>query len=395
MGETDLTKYAGRFSMPGFSVRVLHVGPNLLVAFPGAPPGMEVPLIPQGGHTFLMDSGPAKGAVARFELDEDGLVTGVLVGDNRLDRDDNPEPEFEATGRGLLAPPMLMDDAKESAFGGLFQEMISAGDGRLLNYDLPYPKQEFLRYVAEQDAVIFHGSGDPNIETFVPVRSSMELYDRSGRGNRGAVYGTHDALWPMFFAIIDRPKLTGSIQNGVDYYEDQNGKRASVYHFSINKDLLEARPFRNGTIYLLPRESFVRLEKMEGVFSNEWACEEEVRPLARLALLPEDFPFLDQIGGHDDSLLIDFGELGEAVIGSVLEANPQEDGFELKLAWDESLSDQLMPYVGLVRRFLPQVTLTLRFEANGGAVWLKMGGPAAFQQVLKEQLSKHLATGEV
>ena len=32
----------------------------------------------------------------------------------------------------------------------------------------------------------------------------MEMMDETGRGNIAGVYGTHNGLWSMFFAIIDR-----------------------------------------------------------------------------------------------------------------------------------------------------------------------------------------------
>ena len=62
------------------------------------------------------------------------------------------------------------------------------------------------------------------IDEFQPARKSMELYDETGRGNLQAVYGTHDGLWAMFFAIIDRPNLQGSIRNGVTYFKNQAGE---------------------------------------------------------------------------------------------------------------------------------------------------------------------------
>jgi hypothetical protein len=376
--------------MPGFCVTVIQEGADLMVAFPGAPAGFEVPLVAQGSHSFLIESGPVKGAVATFSVDGSGIASSVAVGENVLLRDDEPSMDEGAEGHGLLAPPMLIDDVKRAAFMQLYRQQVEGGTGDEINYQLPYPKQEFLRFLAGLDSLIFHGSGDPDIELFQPVRTSLELYDHTGRGNRGAVYGTHDALWPMFFAVIDREQLTGSIRNGVDYFENRAGEQVTLYHFSINREMLAERPFRKGTLYLLPRETFQRLERTEGVYANEWASEEPVTPLARLALDPDDFPFLDQIGGHDDALLIRFTQLGDKIIASAVEAVALKAGFSMRLTWGDELAKEMMSYVGLVRQFLPQVTVELRFEANGGDTWLKLVGPPAFRHVLEKRLERIL-----
>jgi hypothetical protein len=67
---------------------------------------------------------------------------------------------------------------------------------------------------------------------------------------------------------------------------------------------LAQRPFRQGTIYILPREKFVQqpAESYRGqrVETAQWASLEPVRPLAKLAAGPEDFPLLDVLRGHDD-----------------------------------------------------------------------------------------------
>ena len=152
-----------------------------------------------------------------------------------------------------------------------------------------------MRYLSSQDEVIFHGSNNPNIDTFAPVRKSYELIDETGRGNLQAVYGTHDGLWPMFFAVFDRSMQIGSIRNGVLHFENSQGHTLAVYQFSVNQELLPQNPWCDGMVYLLPREKFNRLELTAGVPSNEWASEAPVRPLARLPVKPEDFPFLNRV----------------------------------------------------------------------------------------------------
>ncbi|HEY5652035.1 MAG TPA: hypothetical protein VIW46_11340, partial [Acidimicrobiia bacterium] len=134
------------------------------------------------------------------------------------------------------------------------------------------------------DSVIFHGSNRTDIDEFVPQRASMELNDTGGRGNLGAIYGTHDGLWAMFFAIIDRGRLRGSIRNGSTRYETPDRTQSvDRYHFSVHHEMLESAPYTTGALYLLPRAAFDRVPIYPGgPLSNEWACHEPIRPLARL-----------------------------------------------------------------------------------------------------------------
>jgi hypothetical protein len=79
------------------------------------------------------------------------------------------------------------------------------------------------------------------------------------------------------------------------------------YFFSITGEILAADPWRSGVIYILPREQFVQQEpyQLAGRLVHEphWASAAPVRPLARLRVTPEDFPFLDQVRGHDPALV--------------------------------------------------------------------------------------------
>jgi hypothetical protein len=75
------------------------------------------------------------------------------------------------------------------------------------------------------------------------------------------------------------------------------------YYFSIDADALPQRPWRQGTIYMLPRDGFEQQprESYRGVDVEiaQWANLSLVQPLARLAVGPDDFPFLGQMYGHD------------------------------------------------------------------------------------------------
>ena len=251
-----------------------------------------------------------------------------------------------------------------------------------MDYDLPYPKYEFIQYLNTQDAVIFHGSNNTGIETFSPVRTSMELFDKSGRGNLQAVYGTHDGLWSMFFAIVNRKQLRGSIRNGVMNFHNRAGETLSVYNFSINQDQLAEQPWCEGALYLLPRSTFVRTKLSEETYSNEWVSEEAVKPIAKLSLQPEDFPFLKQIGGHDDGELIRSGELAQNIREAALSAALKDDHFMVRLPIE--MESQLEEYVELQHKYMPAARFAISVSDDAIVLEISALPPAVRQMIAKE-----------
>jgi len=292
------------------------------------------------------------------------------------------------TGQGLLAPQWTLDVEKEAAFAALLAEIVGEADGRTLAYQLPYPKYEFLQYAADQEVVIFHGSGKPDIDEFLTRRTSMELNDKSGRGNVQGIYGTHDALWPLFFAIVDRPRITGSIRNGFSTFRNNQGQELRIYNFSINQEWLDKEPWRTGTLYFLPRDLFRRMPLTAGGGeSNEWVSEVPLRPLARLRIEPEDFPFLHQIGGHDDSELARLSAWQEEIMTAVTEFICTSESIHMKLAYSAHIGSLLLQYFPLAQKFLPAAEFTLRF-LPGDEVWYDFSGPPAVMQVVQARLEK-------
>jgi hypothetical protein len=61
-------------------------------------------------------------------------------------------------------------------------------------------------------------------------------------------------------------------------------------------------------------------------------------------------------------------------------------GYTLKLDWNDELAANIIEYITLLREFMPQTVIGLRFEADEGAVWLDLQGAPAYQQVLKDRL---------
>ena len=158
---------------------------------------------------------------------------------------------------------------------------------------------------------MLHGSGDPGIAVFEP----RQAIDLNAFGNQKAVYAAGDGLWAMFFAIVDRDRI-GSVTNACVRLADAAGEVSPPrYVFSISRSALPDRPWRSGTVYVLPGDTFelqppMRFGELE-VRVPQLASFVAVRPLARVAVEPDDFPFLSQIRGHDDDRLAEYAHAME------------------------------------------------------------------------------------
>lgn len=208
----------------------------------------------------------------------------------------------------LARPAHHTDEQAQHAFDALLDTTLGAGACPALQYDLPWPKWQFLSYLAEQHGFAMHGSGDPGIALFEPRQPA----DLTEFGNQKAVYAAADGLWAMFFAIVDRARV-GSIANACIRVTDEAGDvHGPFYVFSVSQSALPDQPWRTGTVYLLPPGSFIRQSPMAfgalQVDIAQLASFEPVPPVAKLTVAPADFPFLAQIRGHDDRRLQAVGD---------------------------------------------------------------------------------------
>jgi len=180
---------------------------------------------------------------------------------------------------------------------------VAPGLGSTIEYTLPYPKWQFLCHIGDRHNLMLHGSGNPDITEFEPRKST----DVNAFGNRRAVYASSDGIWAMFFAIVDRQRPVTSLLNTCDRLIDASGGSHPYYFFSINADALPGQPWRRGTVYLLPGDSFEHegRRRVHGIEFEGTQCASltPVRPLGRLALDPDDFPFLTQVRRHDPAAL--------------------------------------------------------------------------------------------
>jgi hypothetical protein len=206
----------------------------------------------------------------------------------------------------LTRPSVTFDERTQLAFDELLNTTLYSGGCPTIDYTLPWPKWQFLCHVADQHDIALHGSGDPNITLFEPRQSN----DLNEFGNQVAIYAASDGLWAMYFAIVDRDRVT-SITNACVRLADETGTVHGPYYiFSVSQAALPNRPWRTGTVYLLPRRTFTVQPPMafgtNQVHFAQLASFVPVQPAAKLTVTPADFPFLRQIRGHADDRLQEY-----------------------------------------------------------------------------------------
>ena len=200
-------------------------------------------------------------------------------------------------------PPFEMTPEIKNAFEGVWQ---SKPEGGLIDYSLPYPKWQFLSHLCESKDLVLHGSQNCTINIVEPRQAN----DIRAYSNQSAIYATTDGIWVIYFAILDRKKHPGvtlfnsclQARISADQFSDP------LYFFSITHSVLLQKPWCEGMIYILPRQSFERepaqqMQGMEIVFPH-WISSVPAVPAARLMVGAQDFPFLASIHGHNNEKLI-------------------------------------------------------------------------------------------
>ena len=206
----------------------------------------------------------------------------------------------------LTRPSVNFDERVQDAFDELLNRTLSIGACPTIEFTLPWPKWQFLCYLADHHNIAMHGSGNPDIGLFEPRQSN----DLNEFGSQKAVYAASDGLWAMFFAIVDRGRVM-SVTNACVRLADETGTIHGPYYvFSVSQSALSSQPWRTGTVYLLPRSTFT-VQSPIAFGSNQVHIAQlssfvAVEPLAKLTVTPADFPFLMQIRGHDDERLQEY-----------------------------------------------------------------------------------------
>ncbi len=263
--------------------------------------------------------------------------------------------------RRLVAPQLDLEADKSTAFESVFASAIRAGGW--IEYQLPYSKQEFLRYLVEKHDVVLHGSGNGTIDVFEPT-SQTDYFGRV----RKAVFAASDGIWPMFFAILDRSRYHGSLRNACYWDVDAAGERQKVYAFSINTTFLGRQPWREGTIYVLPRATFERVVDDAGSPSEEWLSTLKVTPLARLAVLKD-------VEGHGDGRTDRFEELAYQLGSGAKELSTRESALVLVLTRPSLWRDRVVEFIALLSVLLPDLRAEVLDDGRGMVLQIRGSGP--------------------
>lgn len=188
-----------------------------------------------------------------------------------------------ALARFLLppGPALRISAADEERFRRLSERILTGQVTEPL--ELGASTHRFLRYLVDTAPVLLHGSGNPALGSLEPRDQS----DWSGRPIR-AVFATSDGIWPLFFATVNRNHVSRLRNNCVP-----SGNR-SHYLFSIDADPATPRSWRPGSVYVLPRATFV-----PSTHPAEWHSPTRVEPLARLAVTVDDFPLRRLVFRHE------------------------------------------------------------------------------------------------
>lgn len=169
-------------------------------------------------------------------------------------------------------PPLAVDADRAAAYDELLRT------GGLIDYRLASPKHEFLSYAVARHGLLAHGSNRDDIEEFEPrpahEAGKIQLF----------VHAASDGIWPIYFATVARPAGRNVLCNGCAHV-GRGDRLRRYYFFGISGDPDDDASWTDGMVYLLPASTFRRHS------GEEWISSTRVRPMARLRVGPDDFPF--------------------------------------------------------------------------------------------------------
>src|SRR5215472_7265767 len=176
-------------------------------------------------------------------------------------------------------PRLAVDETRAAAYEVLLREAASTGG--TIDYRLPHPKHEFLSYLVHHRGLLTHGSNSDDIEEFEarPTTEGLGVVP-------SAVHAASDGIWPIYFATVARGVGLLVLSNGC-FHAGRGDRLRRYYYFAISRDPDDPSSWTDGTVYLLPRDTFRR----RAIPDEEWISNVPVRPIARLRVTPEDFPF--------------------------------------------------------------------------------------------------------
>jgi hypothetical protein len=217
--------------------------------------------------------------------------------------------DFSLPNYWLPRPHYNLDPPLQAGFDAVLDAALARGPDQPMDYPLDAPRWLFLCYAAERRGLALHGSLDPNIERFKP----RQPHDLREFGAQLAVYAASEGIWPMYFAIVDRLRYPTAIVNACIRLEAPDGTLSPPhYFFSVGRHVIDQQPYTSGMVYLLPRGPFRPEPPFPygdyKVHTAQLASPEAVQPLAKLAVAPQDFPFLAHMRAHDDDRLAEYAQ---------------------------------------------------------------------------------------
>jgi hypothetical protein len=189
-------------------------------------------------------------------------------------------------------PPPVVSPEDGARFAAAADPLL-AGE----RVDVPEPRLDFLRWLAENRPVVFHGSPRDDLTELSTERRST---DTTAFGNQQAVYASTDPVWAIYFACLRR-------DNG--WTGTRNGSMGRVggplyprrYFFAHNRGSASPDRFGPGSLYLLSPQTFVADAPLAGAIDTaHLVSREPVTPLARIDVTPDDFPFADRVRYYRD-----------------------------------------------------------------------------------------------
>jgi hypothetical protein len=204
----------------------------------------------------------------------------------------------------LHRPPMALTAQTRAEIDQWYARLTAAGPNPAIDYTFPVPKWQFL--LPGRPAAWSCMAPATRISVFEPRPSS----DLTGSARRPPSTPPATACGPC--SPSDRPRYPLTTTNACIRLVDGAGVvGAPRYVFGISRPALRQPPWRAGTVYLLPGETFVNQPSLRfgpyEVRVPQLASLVPVTPLARLAVAPADFPFLNDIRAIDDDRLPEYG----------------------------------------------------------------------------------------
>jgi hypothetical protein len=190
-----------------------------------------------------------------------------------------------------LPPPVVGAEA-EAAYASVADALL-AGEP----VEVPDARLDFLRWLAGNRPVVFHGSPRADLRELSTERQSR---DTTAWGNQQAVYASTDPVWAIYFACLRRDRRWTGTRNG-SLGRPGGPLYPRRYFFLHNRGSASPDRFGAGSLYLLSPTGFVADEPLAGAIDTaHLVSHQPVRPLARLDVTPADFPFRDRIRYYRD-----------------------------------------------------------------------------------------------